>query len=105
MQPSAPGHSPTNATSSCGIHGDPALLIEAARRLRRAVDMSVYRSDPPCEYAMLGLARLLDAIAFSIHVDGVVHHTVVSSATEVGRHVLRYLLPAIPSEIDRDGPR
>ena len=67
--------------------------------------MSVYRSHPPGEYAMLGLARLLDAIPFSIHIDGVVHHTVVSGATEVGHHVLRYLLPAIPSEIDRDGPR
>ena len=54
---------------------------------------------------MLGLARLLDAIAFSIYIDGVVHHTVVSGATEVGHHVLRCLLPAIPREIDRDGPR
>jgi hypothetical protein len=60
MQPPAPDHSPTDATSSWGIHGDPALLAEAARRLRRAVEMSVYRP---------------------------------------------YLLPAIPSEIDRDGPR
>ncbi|OLS96912.1 hypothetical protein BJF90_43095 [Pseudonocardia sp. CNS-004] len=39
-----------------------------------------------------------DAIAFSIH-------TVVSGGTEMGHHVLRYLLPATPSEIDRHGPR
>jgi hypothetical protein len=105
MQPLVPDQSPTDATSSWGIHGDPALLVEAARRLRRGVEMSVYRSHPPGEFAMLGLARLLDAIAFSIYIDGVVHHTVVSGATEVGHHVLRYLLPSIPSEIDRDGPR
>jgi hypothetical protein len=53
-----------------------------------------------------------DAVAFSIHIDGVVHHTVdvvhhtvLSGATEIGHHVLRYLLPATPSEIDRHGPR
>ena len=105
MQPLVPDQSSTGATSSWGIHGDPALLVEAARGLRCGVEMSVYRSHPPGEFAMLGLARLLDAIAFSICIDGVVHHTVVSGATEVGHHVLRCLLPAIPSEIDRDGPR
>lgn len=104
MQPPVPDHPPTDATSSWGLHGDPALLVEAARRLRCAVETSVYLPHPPCGYAMLGLARLLDAIAFSITADGAVHHTVVSGATEVGHHVLRYLLPAIPSEIDRDGP-
>jgi hypothetical protein len=95
----------TDATSSWDIHGDPALLVEAARTLRRGVEMSAYRSRPPGEYAMLSLARLLDAIAFSIHIDGVVHHNGASGATEAEHHVLRYLLPAVPSEIDSDGPR
>jgi hypothetical protein len=105
MLPLVPDQSSTDATSSWGIHGDPALLVEAARGLRRGVEMSVYRSHRPGEFAVLGLARLLDAVAFSVCIDGVVHHAVVSGVTEVGHHVLRYLLPAIPSEIDRDGPR
>jgi hypothetical protein len=104
MQPLVPDNSPTDATSSWGTPGDPALLVEAARRLRHGVEMGVYRSHPPGGYAMLGLAQLLDTIAFSIYIDhGAVHHTVVSGATEVTQHVLRYLLPAIPSEIGR-GP-
>ena len=47
---------------------------------------------------MFGMARLLDAIAFSMYVDGAVHHTVVSGAPEISRHVLHYLLPAVRSD-------
>jgi len=92
-----PDHSMTDP-AAWSIHGDPALLVEAARKLRRGIEVGVYRSHPPGEYAMLGLARLLDAVAFSMHVDGAVHHTVVSGATEIAHHVLRYLLPTVPAD-------
>jgi hypothetical protein len=83
-----------------GVHGDPALLVDAARKLRLGIEIGVYRSHPPGEYAMFGLARLLDAIAFSMHIDGAVHPATVSGATEIARHVLRYLLPTV----DIDAP-
>jgi hypothetical protein len=99
MQPPGPDYPLTAATSSWGIHGDPAPLVEAARRLR--LETGVYRSHPPGDYAMFGLARLLDAVAFSMHIDGVVHHTVVSGATEVAYHVLTYLLPTTRTDARR----
>ena len=92
MELSVPGTVPAVAMS-CGIHGDPALLVEAARRLRLGIERGVYRSQPPGEYAMFGLARLLDAIAFSMQSDGGVHHTVVAGTTEIAHHVLTYLHP------------
>lgn len=91
-------HPVTEGASSWGIHGDPALLVEAARKLRLGIEMGVYRAHPPGEFAMMGLARLLDAVAFSMHIDGAVHHTVVSGATEIAHHVLRYLLPTARSD-------
>jgi hypothetical protein len=101
MQPLVPDYPLTDATSPWGIHGDPALLVEAARRLRLGIEMGVYRSHPPGEYAMLGLARLLDAVAFSIHIDGAVHHTVVAGATEIAHQVLAYLLPTTRTDARR----
>lgn len=74
------------------IQGDRALLVEAARELRLRIDRGVHRPHPPGEYAMFGVARLLDAIAFSVHVDGAVHHTVVPRGTEIAHHVLDHLL-------------
>jgi hypothetical protein len=82
-------------TRSWGLHGDPALLVEAAQRLRLGIRAGVYRSQPPGEYAMFGVARLLDAIAFSMHVEGATHPRVVTGATEVAHHVLTYV-PADP---------
>ena len=82
-----------NADPSWGIHGDPALLVAAAKQLRLGIERGFSHSHPTDEYAMFGLARLLEAIAFSMHVDSAVHHTVVSGATEVAHHVLTYLLP------------
>jgi hypothetical protein len=92
---------PRDPDQTWGIQGDPALLVEAARKLRLGIEIGVYRSHPPGEYAMLSLARLLDAIAFSIHIDGAVDHTVVSGATEIGRHVLHYLLPTVQLDTRR----
>jgi hypothetical protein len=105
MEALVPGRSVTGATSSWGVHGDPALLVEAARTLRLGIEMGVYRSHPPGEYAMFGLARMLDAVAFSMHIHGAVHHTVVSGAVEIAHHVLRYLLPTIQAELGTDLPR
>ncbi|GAA4706190.1 hypothetical protein Prum_007340 [Phytohabitans rumicis] len=76
---------------SWGLHGDPDLLVEAAERLRHGIEMGVYRSHPPGEYAMFGMARMLDAIAFSMRLDSALHRAVVSSATEVAHHVLAYV--------------
>jgi hypothetical protein len=105
MEPPVPDHSVTAGTaSSWGIDGDPALLVEAARRLRLVIERGLCRSHPPGEYAMFGLARLLDAVAFSMHVNGAVHHTVVSGATEVAHHVLMYLIPSIGKD-DHDERR
>ena len=104
MEPLVPDHSLTAGTSSWGIHGDPALLVEAARTLRRGIEMGVYRSHPPGEYAMFGVARLLDAVAFSMHIDGAMHYTVVSSATEIAHHVLTYL-PAVERACNGRGVR
>jgi hypothetical protein len=87
-----------DSTRSWSITGDPVLLINAARKLRLGVEVGAYGSHPPGEYAMFGMARLLDAIAFSMCVDGAVHHTVVSGATEISRNVLDYLLPAVRSD-------
>ena len=79
---------PVVATAAWAIHGDPVLLVDAARKLRLGIAQGVYRSHPPGEYAMFGLARLLDAIAFSMHIDGAVHHTVVDRATALAPHGL-----------------
>jgi hypothetical protein len=96
MEPLVPDPPVTDATAAWGLHGDPALLVEAARRLRLGIEMGEYRGRPPGEYAMFGVARLLDAIAFSMHIDGAAHPRVVSGATEVAHHVLRYVLPTRP---------
>lgn len=42
---------------------------------------------------MFGVARLLDAVAFSMYGDSAVHHTVISGATEIAHHVLSFLPP------------
>jgi hypothetical protein len=102
MEPLVPDPSANGAMSSWGIHGDAGLLVEAARRLRLGIAAGVYRSRPPGEYAMFGVARLLDAVAFSMRVDGATHPRVVSAATEVAHHVLTYQLP---DDADRRAPR
>jgi len=102
MDPGIPDASTNGAMSSWGIHGDAGLLVEAARRLRLGITSGVYRLHPPGEYAMFGIARLLDAVAFSMRVDGATHPRVVSSATEVAHHVLTYRLP---EDADRHAPR
>jgi hypothetical protein len=87
------GNDPRAAT--WGVHGDPDQMVEAARILRYGLELDVFRSHAPGEYALLGLARLLDAVAFSLHRGNEVHHTVVSGAMEIARHVTTYLLPSV----------
>ncbi len=52
---------------------------------------------------MFGLARLLDDLAFSLHVGDEVHHVVVSGAMDIARHMTRYLLPTVQADGHR-GP-
>ena len=81
-----------------GVHGDPDVLVEAARILRHGLELGIFRPRPPGEYALLGLARLLDALAFSLHRGNEVHHTVVSGAMEIARHVTTYLPPSVRAD-------
>jgi hypothetical protein len=83
------------STAPWSLHGEQTRLVEAARTLRCGVALEVYRSQPLDEYAMFGVARLLDAIAYSLRIGDDVHHTVVSGAMEIADHVLAYALPAV----------
>jgi hypothetical protein len=92
------------STAPWGLHGEQARLVEAARTLRCGVALEVYRSPPLDGYAMFGVARLLDAIAYSLRVGDDVHHTVVSGAMEIADHVLTYVLPAVRQDGHRNEP-
>lgn len=56
------------AAVSWGIRGYQRLLVEAARALRCGIKAGVHCSHPHGEHAMLGIAWLLDAIAFSLRI-------------------------------------
>jgi hypothetical protein len=73
------------------IHGDPALLAEAAAALRSARVEQVFAGRFPGEYVMPGIARLLDSLAREMRDNGALGHDVVSAAAEVSRHILAYL--------------
>jgi hypothetical protein len=98
---SRPDRPPMRAWS---IRGDPELLTDAADRLRCGIVRGVYRSQPPGEYAMFGIARLLDSLAHSMRHGAALHHDIVSSATEVARHVITYL-PSGPPQLRSAPPR
>jgi hypothetical protein len=91
-------------TAPWSLHGEQARLVEAARTLRSGAALQVYRSHPPDEYVMFGVARLLDAIAYSLRTGDDVHHTVVSGAMEIADHVLRYVLPVVRENGHRNDP-
>jgi hypothetical protein len=101
MEPLGPDHSKSDALSSWGIHGEPDLLVEAARKLRLGIKMGAYHSHPPGEYAMFGIARLLDAIASAMRVSHAPHPQVVSAAAEVAHHVLSF---EFSDDLDRPVP-
>jgi hypothetical protein len=83
------------STAAWSLHGEQAVLVEAARTLRSGATLEVYRSHPLDGYPMFGVARLLEAIAHSLHVSDDVHHTVVSAAMEIADHVTTYVLPMV----------
>lgn len=83
------------STAAWSLHGEHAVLVEAARTLRSALTLEVYRSHPLDEYARFGVARLLEAIAHSLRVGDDLHHTVVSAAMEIADHVMTYVLPMV----------
>jgi hypothetical protein len=83
------------STAPWSLHGEQARLVEAARTLRCGAAPEAGRSRPLDEYVMFGVARLLDAIAYSLRVGDDVHDTVVSGAMEIADHVMTYTLPAV----------
>jgi hypothetical protein len=82
----------TNDLTNCWpIHGDPALLAEAAAALRSARVEQIFAARFPGEYVLPGIARLLDSLAREMRDNGALGHDVVSAAIEASRHILAYL--------------
>jgi hypothetical protein len=74
------------------IRGDPDLLTEAATALRSARAEQVFGARFPGEYVMSGIARLLESLADEMRIDNsALTREVVSAATDMSGHVLRYL--------------
>ncbi|MCE3552010.1 hypothetical protein LWC33_11125 [Pseudonocardia sp. RS11V-5] len=74
------------------IRGDPALLSDAAAALRAARAEQIFGSRFPGEYVMAGIARLLESLAYEMRTDdSALTRDVVLAATDMSRHVLRYL--------------
>jgi hypothetical protein len=73
------------------IHGDPARFAEAAAVVRSAQAEEVFGSRFPGEFVMVGLARVLDALAREVRDDPGLGHDVVSAATDLAAHVLAYV--------------
>jgi hypothetical protein len=84
-----------------GIDGDQRLLVESARVLRCGITAGVDLTQPHGEYVMLGLSRLLDAIAFSMRTGDGVDPAVISGAMEIARHVTTYLQPMVRGRCPR----
>jgi hypothetical protein len=74
-----------------GLGGDPDVLTVAADQLRADIARGGYRTQPPGEFAMYAVARLLDSLAGSLRRCQPLRHEVVSSAMEIARHVRTYL--------------
>jgi hypothetical protein len=87
---------PTGAAGSpdpgnFAIGGDPELLRDAARRLQVGVSQGYWRGHPPGEFAMLAIARLLEAVSAALVRQVALPPDVTERASEVARHVRRYL--------------
>jgi hypothetical protein len=84
------------------IRGDPALLTEAATALRGTRPEQIFGARFPGEYVMSGLARLLEALAEEMHVDNsALTREVVSAATDISGHVLKYLPEIMATTMSR----
>ena len=91
-------------TAPWSLHGEQTRLVAAARTLRSGIALELYRSHPLDEYAMFGVARLLDAIAYSLRTGDGMNHTVVSGAMEIADHVMTYVLPMVHENGHRNAP-
>lgn len=80
-----------DSTGRWALRGDPALLTEAATALRVARAEQIFGDRFPGEYVMSGIARLLEAIAREMRDKDSLSHGVVSAASDISAHVLRYL--------------
>jgi hypothetical protein len=80
-----------DATDRRPLRGDPTRLITAAAVLRAGDAERIFGTRFPGEYIMIGLARLLEALAYKMqeHVD--LGHGVVSAASEIAEHALAYV--------------
>lgn len=83
------------AALSWGIRGDQRLLVDSARVLRCGIKAGVHCSHPHGECAMFGIARLLDAIAFSLRIGDEVNPAVISGAMEIALYARTYLQPTV----------
>jgi hypothetical protein len=70
-------------------------LAESARVLRSGFTEGVLHSHGHGECVLFGLARLLDAIAFSLRAGDAVNPAVIAGAMDVARHVRTYLRPGV----------
>jgi hypothetical protein len=75
------------------IRGEPALLVEAAARLRGSPAGRRDAAPLPGEFVMFGVARLLDTLAVAMEGERDLPHDVVSAAEELAHHVLTYIVP------------
>jgi hypothetical protein len=78
-------------TGSRPLQGDPNRLMAAAAVLRGADAEQIFGTRFPGEYVMIGIARLLDALAYKIQEHADLGYGVVSAASEISEHVLAYV--------------
>ena len=79
-----------------------ALWRTAATELRRRPPGGPHDPGP---YAVLGIARLLDALADTLHSGDRLRHDVVTATDELARHIHRYVPGHDPdSETEADHP-
>jgi hypothetical protein len=78
-------------TGSRPLQGDPDRLMAAAAVLRGADAEHIFGARFPGEYVMIGIARLLDALAYKIQAHADLGYGVVSAASEIAEHVLAYV--------------
>jgi len=81
----------TDRTHRRPLHGDPTRLAAAAALLRSSDAEQVFGTRFPGEFVLVGIARLLDAVARDLREHVEVGPAVVSAATEVAEHVLAYV--------------
>lgn len=84
-------------TNHWPLHGDPTRLSAAAAVLRHGDAEQIFGAKFPGEYVMAGVARLLETLAYKMHEHVDLGHEVVSAATDIAEHILKY----VPTERQR----